>query len=207
MDIKYYGFALFIAILVCLVAVLCRALFGGIKRQLKLFDEKESQFMALYRSIESIMEEWNDQVKASKDEIKEFENHASVRLASIIAQMAPGKEEADHKPLQFAAAGPDRIGSAGEVLARAEKMAKQSTGIRPDASKKNDRGTVFRRLFDERIGELSTGSDDTPAKPSKNDSILALAEDGKTVPQIARELGITQNEVNLVIGIMGMKSS
>jgi len=35
----------------------------------------------------------------------------------------------------------------------------------------------------------------------RRESILTLAEEGKTHAQIARELGITQNEVKLVIGL------
>jgi DNA-binding NarL/FixJ family response regulator len=64
---------------------------------------------------------------------------------------------------------------------------------------------VFQRLFEDAQSEPQTSEGDVPAKPSRSDSIVTLSKGGKTVPQIARELGITQNEVNLVIGLTGKR--
>ena len=62
-------------------------------------------------------------------------------------------------------------------------------------------GEVIQRLFDDMTDEPPETAAETQVKHKKRDSILALAEEGKTNAQIARELGITQNEVKLVIGL------
>ena len=87
------------------------------------------------------------------------------------------------------------------MLERAERIIKSETLKPPDSTGKGNSGVVFQRFFDETAGEPQ---EETPArmdKQSRKEAILALAAEGKTEAQIASELGITRNEVKLVIGL------
>jgi len=180
MSTEHYTFALFIACLVSLVAILCRALFGSVKRRRRLYDEKEAKLMETFRLVESIMEEWNDQVKLSIDEMKELENRAARRLEKIMSRTLPLPDSAPIPPPP------------------AEPIAIPATAT-PSKTKPAKPA--------EPIAESQTHSDPAPEKPTRTDTIVALAKDGKTIPQIARELAIAQNEVNLVIGLTANSNS
>lgn len=225
MDIKYYAFALFIAGLICLIAILCRVLFADLRRQHKLLDEKETKLLELYRTVESIIEDFEDQSRAAMDEIREYETRAAKR--AVIAPPAPEppaqqKEAApEFKPPVMDVVVSNRMRVAGEVLARAERMVKNSSVVQPAvaankaaAAAKSDDGGVFRRMFDDSSADAQTqpgsqnGAYDRESlsiKAVRNEAIVALAESGSTASQIAKELGITQNEVNLVIGLTGKR--
>ena len=202
MGIEYYAFALFIAGLICIVAILCKVLFTGVKRQYKLLDEKETKLLQLYQTVESIMEEWNDQVRAAMDEIKEYESRVTARAVSYAKPPPePVKRAPDERPQRTEIADSSRLKAATEVLERAERMIKNSAEAKSVTPVKSDNGMVFQRLFDETTGDAAESAADQQGKPARRDSILALAKDGKTITQIAQELGITQNEVKLVIGL------
>jgi len=205
MGIDYYAFALFISGLVCLIAVLFRVLFADVKRQHKLLDEKETKLLQLYRTVENIMEEFADQVKATTDELKEHESRLAKRDLSAAPPPEPAKKEpAAEKLPRSVTVDSSRIRAASEVLERAERIIKSDT-LKPPASygKGNGNangGVVFQRFFDESVSELP----EPPAaaeKKTRKESILELAAEGKTDAQIASELGITRNEVKLVIGL------
>ena len=199
MGIEFYAFALFIAGLVCLIAVLCKVLFSDLKRQHKLLDEKETKLLQLYRTVENIMEEFTDQVKATSEELKDFESRAAKRALSLaLPPEAEKKEHLIEKPPRSVTVDSTRIRAASEVLERAERIIRSDT-IKPPKS--GNEGAVFKMFFDETEAELTALETETNSKLSRNDAILALAADGKTDAQIASELGITQNEVKLVIGL------
>ena len=213
-GLEYYAFALFIAALVCLVAILFKVLFSNVKQQNKLLDEKESKILQLYRTVENIMDEFGDQVKATTDDIKELERRVTARVESTAAmkiqehqqqillqqqqQQAAAKTEQLGKLPRAERSDPSRIKAAGDALARAERIVKSSSLKGGEQSAKSDNGVVFQRLFDETV---SDAPEEAPSQQTRNEAILALAESGKTDAQIASELGITQNEVKLVIGL------
>ena len=211
MGIEYYAFALFLAALICLIAILFKLLFANVRRQHKLLDEKEAKLLQLYRTVESIMDEFNDQIRTSIDEIKEYENRAVAHMAESIAQpretyiteeppapLQPVKSSA--KPMTVDST---RIRAASEVLERAERMVKSSGKKTVSSAAKAADGEVIQRLFDEPSGEPGEESVDGQPTGGRWASILALADEGKTRAEIAKELGITQNEVKLVIDLNG----
>jgi len=205
MGIEYYAFALFIAALLCLIAILCKVLFSNVKRQYKLLDEKESKLLQLYRSVEGVMEEFGDQVKATTDELKDYEARISARAAAFIMPKPAeaAKVEQFEKLPRAERIDTGRIRAANEMLARAERIVKSNTLKNTAPPAKNENGTVFQRLFDEQVSEPAAA--ETTVQHVKNEAILKLSEEGKTDAQIASELGITRNEVKLVIGITGKK--
>ena len=212
MSIEYYAFALFIAGLMCLIAVLCKLLFSNVKRQSKMLDEKESKILKLYQTVESIMEEFNDQVKATMEEIREYELRAAKRAATLALMPEPTPPEppkAEHfeRLPRAERIDPGRLKAANEALERAERIVKRDT-LRVDSQSANrDSGAVFQRLFDETVAETPPPpvETETLSKQARTEAILALAEEGKSDAEIARELSITQNEVKLVIGLTSRK--
>ena len=219
MGIEYYAFALFITALVCLIAILIRMLFGDVRRQRKLLDEKESKLLKLYQTVESIMDEFNDQAKSSMEEIKEFESRAAILSANLAAQHRPPpapppqpparppeivvRESEERISPRSMKIDSSRIRAASEVLERAERMIRSNTQRTSVSPEKKDNETVFQRIIDETVGHMPVSVSEEQADQPKttHNRILEMSAEGKTVAQIAKKLGITQNEVMLVIGL------
>ena len=205
MGLEYYAFALFIAGLICAIAIIFKVLFSNVKRQQKMLDERETQILQLYTSVETLMEEFNDQMKMATDELKEFENRATSKMP--VFDLPPGLEEKEKvldklpRTVPFDA---NRIRVAGEVLERAERIIKNETIVNPPMQQEKEENTpVFQKFFDE-TAEATPPQQTAPEKPnaqSRSETILTMADEGKTDIEIASELGITRNEVQLVIGL------
>jgi len=210
MNIEYYAFALFLAGLVCLIAIICKALFGNVRRQRKLLDEKEAKLLQLYQAVEGIMEEFGDQVRAAAEEIGEYKNRTAFIAASLASlPPEPPKEEPMkiERLLQAEIIDSIRLKAANEALSRAEKIVKGDAQKSREIPAKGDSGTVFQRFFDETMMQPPPPTaTDMPAKHMRSEAILTLAGEGKTDAQIASELGITQNEVRLIIDLLGGKN-
>jgi len=209
-SIEYYAFALFVAGLICVIAIICKVLFSNVKRQQKLLDERESQILQLYTSVETLMEEFNDQIKLTTDELKEYEfrtasNMAAFELPPELEQKAEVLERLP-RTLPFDA---NRIRVAGEVLERAERIIKsdvivnQSPESKPNSAQpeKNNNGAVFQKFFDDTADAIPPPSPERSTTQTRSAVILDLANEGKSDVEIASELGITRNEVQLVIGL------
>jgi len=212
MGIKlgYYMFALFIAGLVCLIAFICKILFANVNRQYKLLDEKESRLLQLYQTVESIIEEFNDQVKAAMEEIREHESKAAMIVSSLsTAPSEPVNNEQTQavRPPRAERVDSSRLRAANEALARAERIVMSDSPRNTAVTSKSDNGAVFQRFFDETVSQPQTvaAAETTLNMQARSDAILALANEGKTDAQIASELGITRNEVKLIIGLTGKK--
>ena len=208
MGIEYYLFALFIAALICIIALVFKVLFANVKRQQKLLDERETQILQLYNTIETIMDEFGDQVKASMDEIKALEHRATANISAF--ELPPGLEKKDQifDKVQLPRTEPltaNRIRAAGEVLERAERIIKQDVIVNeeaaapPDTSQQNT--AVFQKFFDDAADGPPQDYEKISGAPTKNEKIRALADEGKTDVEIASKLGITQSEVQLVTSL------
>ena len=210
-GIEYYAFALFVAGLVCVIAVICKVLFSNLKRQKKMLDERESQILQLYTSVETLMEEFSDQVKLTTDEIKAYEYRETSRMTAFdLPPELENKEQVLERLPRTLPFDANRIRAAGEVLERAERIVKSEptinrsydqTGTQASLEKPNN-GAVFQRFFED--------SAETPPPPaektnthSRTSIILTLAREGKTDIEIASQLGITRNEVQLVTSLLG----
>jgi len=204
MGAGYYAFALFITGLICLIAILCKVLFSNVKQNHKLLDEKETKLLQLYQTVESIMDDFGDQAGAAIDEMKEYERRAAAMNAATALLMPEHfKREEPEKLPRAEKIDPNRMRAASEMLAKAEWIVRNDALKSHTAPPKSDNGDMFRRLFDEAAGETpeyaAEYAEEPPVKPTRSEMILSLAEEGKTEAQIAKELGITQNEVKLVI--------
>ena len=212
-SIEYYVFALFIAGLICVIAVICKALFSNVKRQKKLLDERESQILQLYTSVETLMEEFSDQVKLTTDEIKAYEYRETSRMTAFdLPPELENKEQVLERLPRTLPFDANRIRAAGEVLERAERIVKSEPAINraydqtgaPTLPEKPKNGAVFQRFFED---SAETPPPLSPTEKTNTHSrsaiILALAREGKTDIEIASELGITRNEVQLVTSLLG----
>jgi len=206
MGIEYYAFALFIAGLVCVVAIVFKVLFSNVKRQQKLLDERESQVLKLYTSVETLIEEFNDQMKVTMDELKEREYSATSQIAAFdLPPELEKKEQVLEKIPRTAPFDVNRIRVAGEVLERAERIIKSDAILNSNgsmSSEKDEGTTPFQKFFDDTAEAMPPEAiGNTRSVLTRTDAILALAEEGKTDVEIASELGITRNEVLLVVGL------
>jgi len=204
-GIEYYGFALFISALLCLIAILCKVLFSNVRRQRKLLDEKETKLLQLYQTVESIMEDFNDQARATTEDIKEYEHRAAISAAAAASMSETVRYEQSERLPRAEKAESSRLRAASEMLARAERIVNIDVQRSSPPAARPDNKVVFQRLFDDTAREAQAEIKTPPAKQNRSELILGLAEEGKTDAQIARELGITQNEVNLVIGLTRRK--
>ena len=218
-QVQHYAFALFITGLICLIAILFKILFSGAKRQHKLLEEKEAELLGLYHTVEELVEQFSDQMNEAMEEIKELENRAIARVVQYTPSAPAGtpsvivpehmKHEFSEAPQRAETPDSSRIRAANEVLARAERMVKKDARKKPlpVTAVTPEKGSVFQRIIDVAADEplaVQYAEEKPPAaKQRRNEAILALKDQGKTVANIARELGITQNEVKLVIGIAG----
>ena len=208
-GIEYYAFALFIAALICVIAIIIKVLFSNTKTKQKLLDERESQLLQLYNTIETMMEEFNDQAKAVTDEFKEYESRASRMSVFDLPPELEKKEQIIEKLPRTLPLDAKRIRVAGEVLERAERIIKNDVIMNPmpppvKLPVKEETGVVFQKFFDEAADAPPPPAlSDTSSAQSRSSAIMTLAGEGKTDVEIARELGITRNEVKLVVGLTG----
>jgi len=206
MGIEYYAFALFVAGLICVIAIICKVLFGNVKRQKKLLDERESQILRLYTSVETLMEEFNEQVKLTTSELKAHEYRATSQMPAFeLPPVFEKKEQVLEKLPRSLPLDANRIKVAGEVLERAERIIKSDSILSPAPQSSNDNAPVFQKFFDDTLEATPPPPPSEEEKKesvrTRTDMILELANEGKSDVEIAQELGITRNEVLLVIGL------
>ena len=212
MGIEYYAFALFVTVLICLIAFLFKMLFADVKRQKKMLDEKESELLKLYRTVENVIEEFTDKAKAITKEIKVHEdrmlkfeleqkaNNVPIKISEPVVPQKPNK-----LPRTMAVdSSVDRIKAAGEVIERAERVVK---GEAAKVTQPVVPQPVFQRVLKETEAPKPYDDPSLTEKQRRNKKILELADSGKTTAQIAEELSISQNEVKLVIELGKQKSS
>ena len=211
MGIEHYAFALFVSAMICLIAVIFRLLFADVRRQKKLLDEKETQLLQLYRTVENIMEEFTDGAAAVTKEIKEHEDRIAkipqpeAKSMQVKKPAVPQKPEPDEIRPRFMTVNSNvsRIKAAGEVIERAERVIKGDTLTR---QRNNGNTEGFQRFFDESAADRGSEATDSDAdaKKKRNEMILEMAKQGKTNAQIAKEFSITQNEVKLIIELQSI---
>jgi len=215
--LEYYAFALFIAGLICVIAIICKVLFANVKRQKKLLDERESQILQLYTSVETLMEEFNDQIKITTDELREQEYRATAHMTAFdLPPELEHKEQVLERLPRTLPLDANRIRVAGEVLERAERIIKNDNIVAPvgnhavnvapeqglsGSGRERETGNaVFQKFFDDSV-DANPSTAELSSAQTRSSAILALANRGKSDVEIASELGITRNEVQLVIGL------
>ena len=192
------------------------------RRQKKNLEDKESKLLELFKSVEGIMEDFEDQVKTATGEIMAFEQRAAKTAERQKEALEEAKQElksakdfasaggAYALPGKTPPAGPHtakpmtvdstRYGSANEVRNRAERVVLGGEANSFAAAVKSVDGMVFQRIIEEAKDEAANVGE-ASNKHKNIDEILALSQEGKTQAQIAQMLGITLSEVTLVLDL------
>ncbi|NLL39963.1 MAG: hypothetical protein GX254_10320 [Clostridiales bacterium] len=181
LGIEYYAFAFYVFILVCIIILICRAAFSQYKKQKMFFDEKEAKLLKLYQTVEDAMDEFFDMAAESKSEMDE----ALKKLSSIAGVVYKNSSR-----LRLSEEIPERNEMAPETVKDLNRGDMEWTYQRSERF-------PHRETPSESTSDLSGNS----STALRNETILRLFRCGKTRAQIAQELNITQNEVDLVIGM------
>ena len=96
-----------------------------------------------------------------------------------------------------------RFKAANEVLERAERMVIGGKTQSSESRVRSVNGLEFQRIIDETVTEQYQPEPELSEKQKRTNDILAMSAEGKTVAQIAKKLGITSNEVTIVIELGG----
>lgn len=174
----YYLFAFFVFILICLILLLWRFLFAGLKRKERMeLERKEEELKTLLTTLRKEADDFFDLASDKSAEISDERK----RVAALVAGFA--------------------LPQTAEPVRRLAEP--EFTEIKPAPFKE------FQKAIDEaakrhnapKETEDITAPDTEPAevKPSRREQIIALSDSGKDLAQIAKDLGITRNEVDLVL--------
>ena len=180
MGLSYYGFAFFVFVLLCVLALLCKRLFLRGKGQIQNMDEKEKKLLALYSTMEDMMDEFNQTAQAAREEmnrhIEQMRNvKADARQAAPIS--AAKTTYAPPPPTQ-----PNTPAA----------PAQETRNVNKPPAKAQENTPPFPQGATERLV-------DRPAQ------ILSLHKQGMDRLHIAKQLSVTLSEVDLVLGIAGQK--
>jgi hypothetical protein len=184
MGLTYYGFALFIFMLLCIFALLCKHLFMHNKGHIQNLDEKEKKLLTFYSTMEDMMDEFNQTALAANEEMNR--HIAAMRNVKSAAYQAPA---------------PPAARSAAFTAPPAPTLPPLT---RPPAPPVEDMRSATAGLFDasalSAYGLLNgAAKENSPA--SRPARILALHEQGLDRVHIAKQLSVTLSEVDLVLGL------
>lgn len=181
MGLDHYLFAFYVFTLICVIAVICKYLFSDVKRQRRMLDETERKLLRTYQSLEDVMDEFYDAVAEAKADIEKSKAGLEQTCAELQARLASSAPELT-KPA---------VGAADAAIAQGFTVA------RPRGRSKagQDGQVTFEQLF-------NGVSEKTGAPLSAlHENVLDLSRRGRDRAAIAKELKITLNEVDLVIGM------
>lgn len=183
MGIDYYLFAAYIFLLVCAVLVLSKYLFSDVKRQKKMLDEMETKLLRTYQSLEDVMDEFYDLVAESK---KDFE-----RGAADIEERFEDIESRLSSPVLLQ---PER-----DTVTLTAQAVPQPAPKLPQRQRKSGALPPDQLAFEQLFNEI-TAKTGAPLS-TLHEKVLDLSTRGLSRAEIAKELKITQNEVELVVGM------
>ena len=206
MGITYYGFAFFVFSLLCLLALLCKHLFIHNKGNERLLDEKEKKLLALYNTMEKMMDEFNKTALAAEEEmnhhIKEIRKvKAGIRQAPLppaihtappaAARFTPSPPAPEQNPPPAAPAKEQTAALAKEQMAAAAKEQMAAAASAPISAD---------------FSPLSLPEVTVKERPAERPArILALYKQGLDRIRIAKQLSVTLSEVDLVLGLAAQR--
>jgi hypothetical protein len=185
--LPYYLFAFFVFILVCLVLLLWRFLFAGLKRERIYLEHKEEELHVL---LQTLRKEADDFFYLAADKTAEISDERK-RIAALISGFTL-PQSAENEPAAVRYSEP-------EPVVQAAPFNEFRKAIEEAVIKQNEPppAPVIPKV------EPTDSALINPVKPevknSKREQITELLDSGKDAVQVAKELGITRNEVDLVV--------
>ncbi len=177
MTSSMYIFGFYVFALLCIFALICKCLFAKTRKNLLSLAEKEKKLLALYSTMEELIDDFNSGTEASKREldsrireIRELAINSKTQVENNLALFQQANLELKQ---EIAQKKPQPI-----VFAREEEPAIPKAPNFPKISS---------------VPEISSAN--------RSAMIVDLHNDGFDRLQIAKELAVTVNEVDLVLGI------
>jgi hypothetical protein len=183
-----YVFAIILLVIlnICTIAFLSKYIFSDLKRRSADFEEKTGELFKMYEDVEGYMETFYTESDALKTKLEALAADVA-ELKTAIREVSTDRSEYAKKGRRASAAKPkpsapsswDLFGTgeqdnAGEIAAVSGESGGDAAEIVPDAAA------------------------DIP-RETRLEGVLKLHREGKTHSQIAKELGVTKNEVDLII--------
>jgi hypothetical protein len=182
--LPYYLFAFFVFILVCLVLLLWRFLFAGLKRERIYLEQKEEELQVL---LQTLRKEADDFFDLATDKAAEISDERK-RVAALISGFTL-PQSAENESVVLPNPEP-------EPAVKAAPFNEFRKAIEDAVIKQNEPPIIPKVDASETVPVNQVKPE---PKSSKKEQILTLLDSGKDALQIAKELGITRNEVDLVI--------
>ena len=181
MEMNYYLFASYLFVLICVLVIVCKYLFADVKRQRKMLDEKEKQLLDTFRTLEDAMDDYYALVEQAKDELASKSRELENRL--FLTDIEPQQEQLpDIDTVQFSKAAKKAV---------TKKPVKMPVS-KPEPTDENQ--LAFDQLFTNAISNVSV-------KTQLHDKVIDMTKQGRSRAEIAKTLKITQNEVELILGM------
>jgi hypothetical protein len=210
-----YIFAIILLVIVniCTIAFLSKYIFSDLKRQSRDFGEKAAELLKMYEGVEDFMETFytesgalKSELEALTAEVEAMKAGAPAKSARAVSAPAAEREETETMPVPETTPVPVQEEAAAKRPRPSEPRKwdlfeaisrEASAGLETATAADSDSAA------DPAPGENAAGEvqDDAgaPMRESKLEGVIRLYREGKTHSQIAKKLGVTKNEVDLII--------
>ncbi|MDR1298923.1 MAG: helix-turn-helix domain-containing protein [Oscillospiraceae bacterium] len=168
---EYYAMSFLIFVMACVIAYLCKYIFSDLHRQNRDLQEKEGKLLEMYENVEDFMEDFQTDTKASKAEMRALRGEIEALKETV------GRTETY---IGFNEEG--RCEAEADYIVKAD----EARSLPPHAQ----------QYADAPEGDIIVASAD---REQIREGVIRLYVEGKSICQIARELGVTQSEVALII--------
>jgi hypothetical protein len=174
----YYAMAFSMFVLACVIAFLCKYIFSELHRRNRDIQEKEGKLLEMYENVEDFMEVFQTGTRDSKDEMRSLREEIELlkTIQSLVEEAQP--EEAPEPAKPPAQNADDTQRDVPEIVDAPAQPSVDEADEAEDAEPEN--------VLSGARGEL-------------RDDVMRLYGAGRSKCQIARELGVTQSEVELII--------
>lgn len=180
MELSYYGFAFFIFVLLCSFALLCRVIFLRGKAERQNFDEKEKKLLALYSTMEEMMDEFNQTALSATEEMTR--RVTEMRSARVnMGQPPPPRQTLPPLPPPINTPMPSMVAEDMRSSSPVSSTPENFISLAP-----REKNASTERL------------------PDRHTRILALHDAGLDRLNIAEQLSVTLGEVDLVLGLAAL---
>lgn len=188
---QWYFFAIFIFLLAAALVALVKHTPRSIKKREDKSFEREAKLFRLYQNIEDLMDGFEEYVEELKRDLRKETENLTHRVETLEAQFGvlrrAAEEEARRKPERAVA-----------VSAAPKAALKLFPAMSPAANALKKPALIETKKRPEQSAPPAK-----EAKPqlNRNQKVMLLYAEGFPPGQIAKELGLSQNEVALVLQV------
>jgi len=216
---QYYLFASFIFALVCLTFIVWRLIFSRFKKDIKNINQKKDEINALLAAIRKEADDFYDMASDKADVIIEERKRISALTSGFafamrskkssesslqsIATTPPLSITDDVKPTliyDFQKAIESAVKKQNDLYVANNKDGKSDESRTSNAAIATKSFGIGTKTHSNELNKASRGAALTrETAKTKREKITVMLDEGKSYIQIAKELGVTRNEVDLVV--------